>query len=70
VLVLFLEPAGLPRFLTTMRRKGVNLTEKGVNLKFSIKNIKNEWMSMNKKLYNTDIVHILFYHSTNYLGVL
>jgi len=35
VLVLFLEPAGLPSFLTTMRRKGVNLTKKGVNLKFS-----------------------------------
>jgi hypothetical protein len=31
VLVLFLEPAGLPRFLTTTRRKGVNLTKKGVN---------------------------------------
>jgi hypothetical protein len=31
MLVLFLEPAGLPRFLTTMRRKGVNLTKKGVN---------------------------------------
>jgi hypothetical protein len=35
VLVLFLEPAGLPRFLTMTRRKGVNLTKKGVNLKFS-----------------------------------
>jgi hypothetical protein len=39
VLVLFLEPAGLPHFLTTMRRKGVNLTKKGVNLKFSFINL-------------------------------
>ncbi len=40
VLVLFLEPAGLLRFLTTTRRKGVNLTKKGANLKFSFWNRK------------------------------
>jgi hypothetical protein len=28
---LFLEHVGLSRFLTTKRRKGVNLTKKGVN---------------------------------------
>jgi hypothetical protein len=39
MLVLFLEPAGLLRFLTTTRRKGVNLTKKGVNLKFSYINL-------------------------------
>jgi hypothetical protein len=38
VLVLFLEPAGLQRFLTMTQRKGVNLTKKGVNLKFPKRN--------------------------------
>jgi hypothetical protein len=37
VLVLFLEPAGQPRFLTTMRRKGVNLTKKSCEFKIFLK---------------------------------
>ncbi len=47
MLVLFLEPAGLPHFLTTTRRKGVNLTKKGVNLNFSFKNLSwNFWVNL------------------------
>jgi len=37
MLVLFLEPAGQPRFLTTMQRKGVNLTKKRCEFKIFLK---------------------------------
>jgi len=53
VLVLFLEPAGLPHFLTMTRRKGVNLTKKGVNEKNSKNNL--HFSMQNKKDAHTQM---------------